>query len=133
MAAQRAAHHRSPPNLRTRYARGSLGHVITLVFSWDLNPHQRLLYGEMEKLGAQMTYLGRLKPSHTLNVILVPFELVVWRLRSARVVHLNWVFGLAPAAADQSPGLRAIAWLWFLPWLWTIRPMCMRLTENRRP
>jgi glycosyltransferase involved in cell wall biosynthesis len=101
--------------------------VIIVAFPWDPNPYQRLLYGEMEKLGAQVTYAGRLTPSHTLNVILLPFELAVWRLRGARVVHLHWVFGFALTGGDQFPALRALAQFWFLLWLWTIRALRMRL------
>jgi len=101
--------------------------VIILVFPWDPSPYQRLLYGEMEKLGAQVAYAGRLTPSHTLNIMLLPFELAVWRLRGARVVHLHWVFGFALTGADQLPALRAVAQFLFLLWLWTIRALGMRL------
>jgi glycosyltransferase involved in cell wall biosynthesis len=101
--------------------------VIILAFPWDPNPYQRLLYGEMEKLGAQVRYVGRLTPSHTLNVMLLPLELAAWRLRGARVVHLHWVFGFALTGANQFPVLRALAQLWFLLCLWTIRAMRMRL------
>jgi glycosyltransferase involved in cell wall biosynthesis len=101
--------------------------VIILAFPWNPNPYQRLLYGEMEKLGARVMYAGRLTPSHTLNVILLPLELLVRRLWGARVVHLHWVFGFALIGADRLPALRALAQVWFLLWLWTIRALRMRL------
>ena len=100
--------------------------MIVLAFPWDSNPYQRLLYGEMEKLGAQVKYAGRLTPSHTLNVLL-PLELAVWRLKGARIVHLHWVFGFRMVGADRLPMLRAVAQWWFLLWLWTIRTLHMRL------
>jgi len=49
----------------------------------DLNPYQRLLYDEMGRLGARVTYLGRLTPSHTLNLLLLPAELTAL-LQTAR-------------------------------------------------
>jgi glycosyltransferase involved in cell wall biosynthesis len=101
--------------------------VILLAFPWDSNPYQRLLYGEMEKLGAQVRYAGRLTPSHTLNVLLLPLELAVWRLKGARLVHLHWVFGFAFTGADRFPALRHLAQAWFLLWLWTIHVLRMRL------
>jgi len=93
----------------------------------DLNPYQRLLYGEMSRLGARVTYLGRLTPSHTLNVLLLPAELVARRATGARLVHLHWVFGFSPPGGSRWPFLRRLAQLWFALWLRTIRVLGMRL------
>ena len=41
-----------------------------LVLPRDPNPYQDLLYAELQRLGARITYLGELTPSHTLNVLL---------------------------------------------------------------
>jgi glycosyltransferase involved in cell wall biosynthesis len=101
--------------------------LIILAFPWDPNPYQRLLYGEMEKLGARVRYAGRLTPSHTLNVLLLPLELIFWRSRGTRVVHLHWVFGFALTGANRIPGLRRVSQAWFLLWLWTVRVLRMRL------
>ena len=45
-----------------------------LVLPRDPNPYQRLLYGEMHRLGVQITYIGDLTPSRTLNLFLLPLE-----------------------------------------------------------
>ena len=93
----------------------------------DLNPYQRLLYGEMGRLGARVTYIGRLTPSHTLNLLLFPAELVARRAAGSRLVHLHWVFGFCPPGSSRLPLLRRVAQLWFVLWLRTVRALGMRL------
>jgi glycosyltransferase involved in cell wall biosynthesis len=93
----------------------------------DLNPYQRLLYGEMGRVGARVTYLGRLTPSHTLNLLLLPAELAARRAAGARLVHLHWVFDFSPPGGSRWPLLRRLAQLWFVLWLRTVRLLGMRL------
>ena len=93
----------------------------------DLNPYQRLLYGEMARLGARVTYLGRLTPSHTLNLLLLPAELAARRAAGGRLVHLHWVFGFSLPGGARLPFLRRLARLWFALWLRTVRVLGMRL------
>jgi glycosyltransferase involved in cell wall biosynthesis len=93
----------------------------------DVNPYQRLLYGEMRSLGARITYLGRLTPSHTLNLLLLPAELAVRRVAGARLVHLHWVFDFSLPGSSGRPLLRRLAQYWFELWLRTIRLLGMRL------
>jgi len=93
----------------------------------DLNPYQRVLYGEMGRLGVRVTYLGRLTPSHTLNVLLLPAELAARRLAGGRLVHLHWVFGFSPSGDSRLPFLRRLAQLWFALCLCTVRALGMRL------
>ncbi len=93
----------------------------------DVNPYQRLLYGEMGRLGARVTYLGRLTPSHTLNLILLPAELAARRAVGARLVHLHWVFDFSPPGSSRWSVLRRLAQLWFVLWLRTLRLLGMRL------
>jgi glycosyltransferase involved in cell wall biosynthesis len=93
----------------------------------DLNPYQRLLYREMGRLGAKVTYLGRLTPSHTLNLLLLPAELAARRAVGARLVHLHWVFDFSPPGSSRWPLLRRLAQLWFVLWLRTVRLLGMRL------
>ena len=57
-----------------------------------LNPYQRLLYGPLERGGARIAYAGELTPSHTLNVLLLPLELIARRLTGWHVLHLHWVY-----------------------------------------
>jgi glycosyltransferase involved in cell wall biosynthesis len=92
-----------------------------LAFPRDPNPYQRLLYTEMERLGAQVRYLGQLTPSRTLNLLLLPAETAVSRARGARIVHLHWVFGFALPGGDRFGVSRRLAQEWFRLWLLTAR------------
>lgn len=98
-----------------------------LVFPRDPNPYQCLLYGEMERLGAQVIYLGRLTPSRTLNLLLLPLEMMARRVGGARMVHLHWVFGFEFPGARRLPALRRLAQIWFLAWLRITQLLGLRL------
>ena len=99
-----------------------------LAFPRDTSgPYQRLLYGEMRRLGTQVTYLGRLTPSHTANLILLPLEVLARRAKGARLVHLHWVFAFYIPASERSPVLRWLLQAWFMVWLRSIRVSRMRL------
>ena len=88
-----------------------------LVLPRDDNPYQELLYGQLRRRGVRVRYVGRLTPSHTLNLLLLPFELAACRLAGARLVHLHWVFAFSlpfgPRATQRWFGvvLRVIALL----------------------
>ena len=83
----------------------------------DGNPYQRLLYSEMERLGTRVSYLGRLTPSRTLNLLLLPLEVAARRAAGARLVHLHWVFGFGLPGAERFPAVRRLAQAWFTLWL----------------
>jgi glycosyltransferase involved in cell wall biosynthesis len=93
----------------------------------DHNPYQQLLYGEMQRLGARVSYLGRLTPSHTLNLLLMPLELAARRGAGARLVHVHWVYGFAFPQASRFPVLRRLAQAWFALWLRAARMLRMHL------
>ena len=93
----------------------------------DSNPYQSLLYGEMARIGAQVTYLGQLTPSHTLNVLLLPLELAGRRLGGARLAHLHWVFGFSLPGGARSKLMRRAAQAWFVAWLRTARLLGVHL------
>lgn len=93
----------------------------------DTNPYQELLYGEMRRRGARITYLGELTTSHTLNLLLLPLETAVRRLGGARVVHLHWVYAFGLYGSDRSAAIRGTAEAWFTAWLWVLRLLRMRL------
>jgi glycosyltransferase involved in cell wall biosynthesis len=93
----------------------------------DQNPYQRLLYEEMRPLGVQVSYLGELTPSHTLNLALLPAELVAWRARGVRLIHVHWVYRFGLPLTSRFPVLRRFGQWWFLVWLWTARVLGMRL------
>ena len=91
------------------------------------NPYQALLYSEMARKGVQSSYLGEITPSHTLNLLLLPLELVVRRAAGARLVHLHWTYGFRLRGSSRSPLMRRAAQAWFMVWLWTLRSLGFRL------
>jgi glycosyltransferase involved in cell wall biosynthesis len=93
----------------------------------DRNPYQNLLYGEMERLGTQVAYLGELTPSHTVNLVLLPLELAARRATGSQVVHLHWVFPFAVPGGQRFPLLRWLAQRWFALWLRSARLFRLRL------
>jgi glycosyltransferase involved in cell wall biosynthesis len=98
-----------------------------LVLPRDPTPYQRLLYSEMQRLGVQVTYIGDLTPSKTVNILLLPLEVAVRRIGGARLIHLHWVFAFSFPGARRFPVMRAVAHLWFHVWLRTCRMLGMRL------
>jgi len=91
------------------------------------NPYQRLLYDEMELLGARTEYLGCRTPSHTLNLLLLPGELAYRRLTGWQLVHLHWVFSFALPGSARFPALRRLSEAWFAAVLWWLRVLRLRL------
>ena len=98
-----------------------------LVLPRDANPYQGLLYGEMRRLGVQVIYLGELTPIQTLNLLLLPLEVVARRLAGARVLHLHWVFAFVLPGARGFPAMRGVAQAWFLVVLRVCRMVGMHL------
>jgi glycosyltransferase involved in cell wall biosynthesis len=98
-----------------------------MVFPRDPNPYQGLLYGEMERLGAQIRYIGGLTASHTLNLLLLPLEIAVRRAGGARLIHLHWVFGFTFPGTRRFLVLRRIAQAWFIAWLQICRMLGVHL------
>jgi peptidoglycan/LPS O-acetylase OafA/YrhL/O-antigen/teichoic acid export membrane protein/glycosyltransferase involved in cell wall biosynthesis len=66
-----------------------------VAFPRDPNPYQELLYTEMRADGETVRYAGELTRSRTLNLLLLPLELMVRRALGATVFHLHWTFGFA--------------------------------------
>jgi glycosyltransferase involved in cell wall biosynthesis len=91
------------------------------------NPYQELLYRELRHRSVDVTYIGSPTPSHTLNQLLLPVELVVRRLAGAHLVHLHWVYDFALYGSGRSRLLGRAAQLWFGFWLWTLRVVGLRL------
>ena len=92
-----------------------------LVLPRDANPYQELLYRQLRRRGFRIRYVGRLTPSHTLNLLLLPLELASCRLAGARLVHLHWVF------AFTMPFGRRAAQRWFAVVLRVISLLGLRL------
>ncbi len=93
----------------------------------DPNPYQESLYGAMRRRGARVRYAGRLTPSHSLNILLLPLETVAFRVAGGRVVHLHWVYGFRPAGAGRWPLLARAGRAWFGLWLRLCRLLGVRL------
>jgi glycosyltransferase involved in cell wall biosynthesis len=91
------------------------------------NPYQDLLYGAMRPRGVEISYLARLTPSKTVNILLLPAEMAVRRLGGARVVHLHWVWAFGLAISPRSRLVTRATEVWFVIWLWTVRLLGMRL------
>ncbi|MFC7566999.1 glycosyltransferase [Actinomadura namibiensis] len=95
-----------------------------LVIPRDANPYQELLYGELRRRGAVVRYAGELTPSHTLNLLLLPWELLRHRITGGRLVHLHWVFAFA---LPGGPRTRRLAQTWFALVLFLSRALRLRL------
>jgi O-antigen/teichoic acid export membrane protein/glycosyltransferase involved in cell wall biosynthesis len=93
----------------------------------DPNPYQGLLYGEMQRLGVRVRYIGEPTGSRTLNLLLLPLEVLFGRITGARVVHLHWVFAFSLPGERRFPVLRRLAYAWFRLWLGICRILRMRL------
>jgi glycosyltransferase involved in cell wall biosynthesis len=93
----------------------------------DQNPYQRLLYGEMRRLGVRISYLGQPTASHTLNLLLLPAELAGHRATGARVVHIHWLYRFGLPGTGRFPALRWLSQAWLTVWLWTARMLGLRL------
>ncbi len=98
-----------------------------LVIPRDPNPYQRLLYDEMEQLGATIRYLGKLTPSHTLSLLLLPLEMAVRRARGAQFIHLHWVFGFGFPSIRRLAVSHSISQVWFWVFLKTARLLDLRM------
>jgi glycosyltransferase involved in cell wall biosynthesis len=98
-----------------------------LVLPRDPNPYQGLLYCEMQHLGVQVSYIGELTASRTLNLLLLPMEVATRRIAGARLIHLHWAFAFAFPGARRFPVVRRAAQVWFIVWLRVCRVLRMRL------
>ncbi|MGD9957028.1 MAG: glycosyltransferase, partial [Candidatus Nanopelagicales bacterium] len=93
----------------------------------DPNPYQESLYRAMRRRGARVRYAGRLTPSRSLNILLLPLETAAFRLSGGRVVHLHWVYGFRPGGAGRWPLLARAGRAWFGLWLALCRLLGVRL------
>ncbi len=92
-----------------------------MVFPRDPNPYQELLYAGLKPSGFGVVYVGELTSSHTLNMILLPFEIVVRRIRGSRHLHVHWIFGFAASILGRFAPLRRLSQWWFRLFLFTAR------------
>jgi glycosyltransferase involved in cell wall biosynthesis len=91
------------------------------------NPYQELLYSQLRRRGHRVHYAAELTPSKTLNLLLLPFELVWLSARGYSVLHLHWTFGFCFTGSDRLPALRRVSRGWFGFVLWAARRAGLRL------
>jgi glycosyltransferase involved in cell wall biosynthesis len=87
-----------------------------MVYPRDSNPYQEALYDELAQLGVRRHYIGELTRSHAVNLALLPFELIVARLRGFRRLHLHWVFEFTLPVIGHHPAVRRLM-RWYFVWL----------------
>lgn len=85
------------------------------------NPYQSLLYGAMEPGEVELTYLATASRSQTVNLALLPFQLVHARARGANLLHVHWVYPFAPTWVGWVPGARRWSRAWYSLVLGTAR------------
>jgi len=65
-----------------------------LVFPKDPNPYQDLLYSNLENGYAdiQVKYLTGPTNHQTINLVLLPIVLIIYRLRGFKIFHIHWTY-----------------------------------------
>jgi O-antigen/teichoic acid export membrane protein/glycosyltransferase involved in cell wall biosynthesis len=79
----------------------------------DRNPYQESLYGPMRAAGFEVRYAAELTRSRTLNLLLLPLEIVWLRLRGFRIIHIHWVFGFRFPWRPASRRVGRLSRMWF--------------------
>jgi glycosyltransferase involved in cell wall biosynthesis len=88
--------------------RSKAGRAVRVVaFPRDQNPYQANLYSHLH--GVSTRYVGDWSPSQTANVFALPAEVLLNRLRGARILHLHWVFGFRLPGTSRIPWLRWVS------------------------
>ena len=98
-----------------------------LAFPRDANPYQVRLYDALARRGVSVRYVGELTRSQTVNLLLMPFELLVRRLAGARVLHVHWLFTFGLSWAPRFPAARRVARLWLVITLFFCRLCRLRV------
>jgi glycosyltransferase involved in cell wall biosynthesis len=86
----------------------------------DANPCQEHLYAAMHDEGVAVRYLGELTLSHTVNLLLLPAEVVASPLRGYGVVHLHWDFGFRFPGVGRSRAVGRLSYRWYRLFLRTV-------------
>lgn len=63
-----------------------------LVLPKDRTPYQELLYRPLRSQGVVVDYMPNLTSSHTVNMLLLPFQLIVKRMQGYQVLHVHWLY-----------------------------------------
>jgi glycosyltransferase involved in cell wall biosynthesis len=111
---------------RNRQSFDWCANVKIMVFPRDAGPYQELLYEEMRHYGIEADYIGELTRSQSLNLLLMPLEVVAWRLAGVRLLHIHWIYKFRFPRADLGP-MRLAAQVWFCAFLAACKVAKIRL------
>jgi glycosyltransferase involved in cell wall biosynthesis len=87
----------------------------------DPTPYQELLYRAMRRRGDSVRYAGTMTRSRTLNLLLLPFELAVMRVRGYRAFHIHWTWYFKFPIPRTRLQIKQISRLWLTVVLRTAR------------
>lgn len=93
----------------------------------DSNPYQGLLIDVLSAEGIRVSYLGERTRSHTVNLLLLPAEVVAARRHGASVVHLHWLYRFNLPVGRAKSLTRRLSRAWFAVTLGVIRLLGLRL------
>lgn len=85
-----------------------------LVFPEGKNPYQELLYNQLkEKFAVKVEFPKQyFKMSKSLNLLILPFDLLMKRLQGFKIFHIHWTYGFTPPI--QSIVFRTIYFFYFV-------------------
>lgn len=69
-----------------------------IVFPKDKNPYQELLYSEITKQKVEVKYLKLLTKSHTSGMLLLPLQLIYYRVAGYSIFHLHWLYDFSSSS-----------------------------------
>jgi glycosyltransferase involved in cell wall biosynthesis len=98
-----------------------------LVHPADANPYLESLYSELRAFDVEHRYAGELTPSHTLNLCLLPFEVVIRRVAGYRLFHLHWVFRFTAPLLPRARISRTLMRWYFVVLLELLRRIGVRI------
>jgi beta-1,4-mannosyltransferase len=125
VAARSDAHHNA----------GRAAPVLVVVYPWDINPYQELLYSAMDPASVKVA-----RVRHYPRALTLPFLIATawYRLRGARIIHIHWPT-FAAQVGRRRP-LKLSLWLsrWALLWVralgyrvvWTIHNLLPHQAET---
>ena len=77
------------------------------------DPYQSLLYEQMPRDEITVAYFPTPTWSQTVNMLLFPVVLAIYRFRGFRILHIHWTHLFAPVWVFVVPGGRRLMQFWF--------------------
>ena len=100
--------------------------IQVVAFPRDDNPYQDHLAAALNGQGVTVRYLPWPTRSHTINLLLLPIQLLRARLGGARILHLHWVYPFVLPGVPAKAG-RRLAGAWYTVFLETARLVGLRI------